>query len=244
MKTKIVFCILNNNFTQKFVESWTNFIYEIGKFTEIIEPQIIFSFELNEFDMRNNVLGYSHDSNKLFMGEIDYDYIFCIDSDMIFDKKIIFNMIFKLEKAKQKFIICPNYKMSNQKSWAIKDFSDTLFAQGDYKYFSDEELYKWGHPDNDYLVPVLNTGVKFFAAPKGLFEKISYPFFKKDLIHNFFNEPTFLDSGLSLSANLFKYNMMTRIDSSLEVYIDQPPICSVDLPSGNLETEAAHSLPS
>lgn len=215
MKFIVVFCIAGNKFTEGFVKNWTLLLHLLSQ-NQHIEPHYIFYNDTDEFTLRNKILQYDEQNKKLFDGEWDYDYIVSIDSDITFEPTDIFKMLQKLLSNPKVKMICGSYEMTNGRQWAIKDFSEMMFAQGINRYFSTQELEKWSDDSQDNLLQVMNAGTKFFVAKKGLFEKIGYPFYRSDLEYNFNNEWNRMDPGMALGASFFKNFVLPYVDISVK----------------------------
>ena len=180
-KTSVVFCVPGNSFSPGFFASWTKLLHFMHLNPNVIEPHYINYYSPNIYNLRNQMLGGKSDGGKFQTPcEEDYklDYIFLIDSDMVFDPMQVFRMIYKMEKYKLDAMIAPYYMGDGKTLTVIKDDSEkTLIEKGQFKYFSFQELQTIGKL-NENMADVSNGGFGFACIAARCFEKIEYPWFE------------------------------------------------------------------
>ena len=180
-KTSVVFCVPGNSFSPGFFASWTKLLHFMHLNPDVIEPHYINYYSPNIYNLRNQMLGGKSDGGKFQTPcEEDYklDYIFLIDSDMVFDPMQVFRMIYKMEKYKLDAMIAPYYMGDGKTLTVIKDDSEkTLSEKGQFKYFSFQELQTIGKL-NENMADVANGGFGFACIAARCFDRIEYPWFK------------------------------------------------------------------
>ena len=219
-KTVIVFLIPGKSYTLGFMQSWTKLLKEIFKASELIESHFVFFEGSDEWHTRNAIFQYNQETKTLFDNEWDYDYIVSIDPDVIFDPWQVFNLIKKLHFNKDLWMLSATYALEENRTDIFKDFSEEIFLVGDYKYFTLEEIAKWGNEVNNGILPVTNIGIKFFVAKKGLFEKLEYPFFAP-IQYKILDTVYEATPGHSLGNRMYKIFLRPAVDIFTTVQIDQ-----------------------
>jgi len=170
-KYNVIFCLPGNNFSGKFLDSWTSLItYCMSKG---IKFGVSRSESCNIYYVRNMCLGadVSHGENqKPFDGKIDYDYLMWIDSDMVFNPEQFERLL-----SHNKDIVSGLYLMDNGKQFAtVKDWDEKFFEKNGYFQFLTTEDIK----DKKELLEVSYAGFGFILIKKGVFESMTYPWFK------------------------------------------------------------------
>jgi GT2 family glycosyltransferase len=114
---------------------------------------------------------------KPFGGKIKYDYIMWIDSDVLFSVE---QFVALLASAPKNPIVSGVYRMTNGEYAAVEKWDTEYFKKnGHFKFLKEEDI-------NDYakrtgpqvLVSVSYSGMGFMLIQRGVFEALSYPWFK------------------------------------------------------------------
>jgi glycosyltransferase involved in cell wall biosynthesis len=107
---------------------------------------------------------------KPFQGQVDYDYIMWIDSDIVFTP----DQFFKLIDA-DKDIVSGLYKMQNNIHYAtVEEWNHDFFVKnGSYEFLTADMINK-----KKGLFPVAYTGFGWMLMKKGVFESLEYPWFQ------------------------------------------------------------------
>jgi glycosyltransferase involved in cell wall biosynthesis len=118
-------------------------------------------------------------TQKPFQGQVDYDYIMWIDSDIVFTPDQLFKLI-----DDDKDIVSGLYKMQNNTHYAtVEEWNDDFFLKhGSYEFLTPEIVSK-----KKDLFPVAYTGFGWMLMKKGVFESLEYPWFQptwKEYEHN------------------------------------------------------------
>jgi len=168
---KVIFCLPGNNFSGKFLDCWTNLI------TYCMQNHIQFGVSRKEscniYYVRNMCLGADvsrGESQKPFDGKVNYDYLMWIDSDIVFTPTH-----FQALLNHDKDIVSGVYMMGGGKSFAVvKDWDEEFFKKhGHFQFLTPKDIE--GKKD---LIEVSYTGFGFILIRKGVFENMTYPWFK------------------------------------------------------------------
>ena len=122
---KIIFCLPGASFSGRFLQCWTELLGEL--------PKVGISFGLSQqylcniYHVRTKCLGASLDrgtNQKPFGGEIDYDYIMWIDSDIVFKPEQFFKLI-----DHDRDIVSGLYMMQDNINYATVEHMDEISLQ-------------------------------------------------------------------------------------------------------------------
>ena len=107
---------------------------------------------------------------KPFGGEVDYDYIMWIDSDIVFLPDDFFQLL-----AHQKDIASGLYSMEGGRGFAcVKDWDEVFYEKaGHFNFLTSQDI-----AGKSELFPVNYVGMGWMLVKKGVFEKIKYPWFE------------------------------------------------------------------
>jgi len=170
---KVVFCLPGRTFSNNFLQSWTilnNWCMNNG-----IMPILSNQYDSVVYYVRNKCLGGSVTrgiDQKPFNGEVDYDYMMWIDSDMVFNPEDF------LELLKMNVPIASGlYKTQNDTHYAtVKDWNMDHYRQnGSFEFLTEESIEDLSEPfEVDY------TGFGWILIKKGVFESLEYPWFRPE----------------------------------------------------------------
>lgn len=174
---KIVICLPGKSYSNNFLLCWSNLL----NYCNYVGHQIVISnsYNPNVYYVRNECLGadvMKGIGQQPFQGKVDYDFMFWIDSDVLFTPKDFQTLI-----DMNQDISTGCYIMSDNKNYAIVEHMDNKFFRenGYYKFISREEMANKTESFNvDY------AGFGFMCIKKGVFESLQYPFFRPRL-HEF-----------------------------------------------------------
>lgn len=168
---RLVVCLPGNNFSGQFLDSFLAFYNWClkNKITVLLSRRE----SCNIYYVRNMCLGgnsTSGENQKPWQGNIEYDYILWIDSDIIF-KTEDFIKLYNLNKD----ISSGLYLMQNGQQYAtVENWNEEYFIKnGTFEFLSPQSLTKKNQPFKvDY------TGFGFILIKKGVFESLNYPWFR------------------------------------------------------------------
>jgi GT2 family glycosyltransferase len=172
---KIIFCLPGRQFSGEFLTCWTSMIHHClnNGHTMYLSQK----YTSNVYYVRSLCLGADvrrGKNQKPFDGQIDYDYIMWIDSD------IIFNTIYFDKLISNDVDICGGvYLMDGGKQFAaVKNWDENRFQEnGTFDFLTPDDISK-----SPNLMEVVYTGFGFLLIKKGVFEKIEYPWFNPKIL--------------------------------------------------------------
>jgi len=168
---KIVFCLPGPSFSGTFLSCWTE-LYE-SCLANGITPILSQKYNCNIYYVRTQCLGADTRrgaNQKPFNGEIDYDYIMWIDSDIVFN----FRKFIRLLNYKKD--ICSGlYLMQNGKQFAcVKKWEEEFFRKnGHFEFLSPKDIQ-----NEKSLIKVNYVGMGWMLVKRGVYESINYPWFE------------------------------------------------------------------
>jgi hypothetical protein len=193
----IVFCLPGTTFSHHFLKSWSELL--LYCITHKIRPIISSHQSSNVHFVRNMCLGADVLRGKdqhPFDGNLDYDFIMWIDSDQVFSVNSFISLL-----KHDKDVVSGLYLMKNgQQYTAVRNWDEANFLnKGSFEFLNRKTLMEWldenadgeieekkdqtGNPYKDYskckipLMSVSYTGLGWTLVKKGVFEKLSYPWF-------------------------------------------------------------------
>jgi hypothetical protein len=178
----IVFCLPGTTFSHHFLKSWSELL--LYCVTHKIRPIISSHQSSNVHFVRNMCLGADVLRGKdqtPFDGKLDYDFIMWIDSDQVFSVDSFISLL-----KHDKDVVSGLYLMKNGHQYtAVRNWDESNFLdKGTFEFLNRKTLMEWlDDPYKDYskckipLMPVSYTGLGWTLVKKGVFEKLSYPWF-------------------------------------------------------------------
>lgn len=167
----IVVCLPGKDYSNNFLLCWSNLI----NYCNWVGHKLIISnsYSPNIFYVRNECLGANMLDGilqKPFKGQVEYDYMFWIDSDVVFNVEDIQTLI-----DMDKDVSCGCYIMADNKNYAIVEKMDNKYLRqnGTYQFINREEMEK-----KTDIFKVDYTGFGFVCIKKGVMESLQYPFFR------------------------------------------------------------------
>ena len=184
MKKTIIICIPGRVFSNIFLKCWTETLVKITDsqkynlyLSNAYSSQVNFARALC---LGANVL--AGPDQKPFQGNIDYDAILWLDSDMVFNSEIIMELI---ESCLNEYpVVSGIYAMEKGellccvRDWDIESYSQN----GCFKFLTVEEGEKLIYENNNWI-KCAYTGMGCMAIRKGVIEHpgMKYPWFFCDL---------------------------------------------------------------
>jgi hypothetical protein len=172
---KIVFCLPGKSFSGHFLKCWTELLAWCMNNGITVSIQQYYS--CNIYYVRNLCLGgnvLNGGTQKPFNGQLDYDYMMWIDSDILFTVEQFVKLL-----SHQKDIVSGAYLMEDDYNYAtVENWDEDFFAKNGYFTFLNRETLK----NKTSLFPVSYTGFGFILIKKGIFESMEYPWFRPEYI--------------------------------------------------------------
>ena len=181
VKKKIIFAIPGDNFSSKFLLSWTatlNALWESKKYDLVISTGI--SSYVTFARMQTLGLDVLRGIGQKPFDNMDFDVWISIDSDIIFTPQQVIDLI---EATSIHPVVSGMYRMSNLTSYAIvKDWNTDYFAKnGKFEFLTPEDVEKWKKETSLKFLPVSYAGMGFFAVTREVLKKMNYPYFNAEM---------------------------------------------------------------
>jgi hypothetical protein len=176
---KIIFCLPGREYSREFLLSWSDLLVQsIKQGHEVLISQNYSSVVhlARAKCLGGNVL--KGPSQKPFQGEIDYDVLMWIDSDMVFKPDDFFQLLDSPHD-----VTCGTYMMSDLKSLcSVKTWDSEFFKKnGSFEFITPEMLKGVKDLTDERYLNVAYSGMGWMCIKKGTLEKLSYPWFTSDL---------------------------------------------------------------
>lgn len=114
-------------------------------------------------------------NQKPYNGQLDYDYMMWIDSDVIFSVDQFLKLL-----QHQKDIVSGLYLMEDNYQYAtVENWDEEFFAKNGYFTFLNRDTLK----NKKDLFQVSYTGFGFMLVKRGIFEQMEYPWFQPEYIN-------------------------------------------------------------
>jgi len=172
----VVFCLPGSSFSGRFLQCWTDTVHTMREHNiNIILSQKSGS---NIHHLRARCLGANVMSGKNqqpFQGQINYDFIFWLDSDVIFSPKQILKLLsYNVDIVSGMYLMEGGnaYAMVEKGKW---DFELYKKNGGSFEFVSREKANQLRQTGG--LCEIEYNGFGFMCIKRGVFEKIPYPWF-------------------------------------------------------------------
>jgi len=167
---KVIFCMPGRTYSREFLLGWTDLIMQASARGH--QCMVSQQYTSCVHFARAKCLGgdvLKGPNQKPFQGQVDYDVIMWIDSDMVFRPDDFFAL---LESPHD--VTAGLYMMESMKEFAaVKDWDTAHFAEhGSFKFLSPDDV----DPETRYL-PVAYSGMGWMMIRKGVVEDLKYPWF-------------------------------------------------------------------
>ena len=173
---KIVLCVPGNTFSREVTMDIIKFLDDAK--SEQWQVTVSMDYDPNVYYVRNKLLGGDvgrGPNQKPYNGEIDYDYVVWIDSDIRFN----FKMIERLA-SHEKDAICGLYRMSDLKHFTVVSHMDDEYFKENktYQFLNVEDVEKMHKTQKVDLLKIDYTGMGIFLVSRTAIEKMEYPWFQ------------------------------------------------------------------
>jgi hypothetical protein len=168
---RIVFCVPGREFSGRFMDCWTALLSGCQKLG--IEYAVSREYDPVVYYARNKVAGgnvRAGKKQKPWGGNLNYDFMLWIDSDVIFKVSDMLQLI-----QCDVDIVSGLYLMANRTHFAaVEHMDEEKFKQtGSFEFLKPETVAKKTAPfEVDY------AGFGFTLVKQGVFEKLEYPWFR------------------------------------------------------------------
>jgi hypothetical protein len=176
----VVFCVPGRTFSNNFLRSWTGTVLDLetsGQFRVVLS---------NEFSScvhiaRARCLGLSVERGpvqKPWDGQLPYDVLVWIDSDMVFRSRDVLDLI---QATEQHPVVSGLYMLEDRQHFcAIEKFDDAYFVRnGNYEALTPARVGEWNRQTGNPYLPCTFVGLGFCAFRHGILEdpRLKYPYF-------------------------------------------------------------------
>jgi len=201
----IVFCFPGMSFSRTWVTCWTNTVTWLNK--EGIAFNVSTTYTPVIYNCRNWLLGgtgYPPKDFKPFNGKVKYDWIVWIDSDSVWTPKDLEKLISNPEHK----IVTGFYIQHNNKIYAQA-------VEG-----KEKNTMNW-MPRNEVdvngeRIELLATGMGFMGVQKGVFESLTFPWFKP-LVFSDSERETFLSEDTGFCHRVKKLGYTIWGDPTIQI---------------------------
>lgn len=175
---RLIFCLPGKAFSSNYFNSWNATIAELSRHG--ISYAYILGYDPVVYYTRNRILGGQNTQGidqKPWQGQIDYDRMIWIDSDMVWTP----NDVLRLISHEDKQVVGGTYMMSDGYSMPIVEHLDYrhLADTGTFKFMSKVDVQLKKEP-----FKVNYSGFGFISIKKGVLEAMEYPWFRPRWVSN------------------------------------------------------------
>ena len=178
---KIIFCMPGRSYSREFLLSWSDLLMQASSKGH----QVMISQQYSSVVhfARAKCLGgdvLKGPDQKPFQGQVDYDAMMWIDSDIVFKPEDFFAL---LESPHD--VTAGLYMMEDLQHFAtVKEWDEDFFSKfGSFNFLKPEDLVRVDGVDSSppQYVPVSYTGMGWMLIKKGVVEDLKYPWFAAPL---------------------------------------------------------------
>jgi hypothetical protein len=169
---KLIFCMPGRSYSREFLLAWSDLLMQASSRGH----QIMISQQYSSVVhfARAKCLGgdvLKGPDQKPFQGQVDYDAMMWIDSDIVFKPEDFFNL---LESPHD--VTAGLYMMEDLQHFAaVQDWNEDFFKKtGTFKFMRPDDI-------NSRYLPVAYAGMGWMLIRKGVVESLKYPWFWSDL---------------------------------------------------------------
>jgi hypothetical protein len=213
---KIVLCVPGRQFGSRFLACWTSAVVNlIQEGHEIVISQKYSSVVHFARAMCLGADVFAGKDQVPFQGQVDYDLLLWIDSDILFTYNDIKRIIESPHQVTSGLYMMEN----NSQLCAVREWDEEFFwKHGGFEFLTVDSLQQWKeqNPDNPYM-KCSYAGMGFMAIKKGVIEGMEYPWFYRP-VYSITNK----ESGQSIQDMhsedvCFCKNIQ---DKGIDIYID------------------------
>jgi hypothetical protein len=170
---KVIFCMPGKSYSREFLLAWSDLLLQATQKGHQVMMSQQYSSVVHF--ARTKCLGgdvLKGADQKPFQGQVDYDAIMWVDSDIVFKPADFFAL---LESPHD--VTGGLYMMEDLQHFAtVKEWNEEYFKQkGTFKFLTPDDVI--GVPQ---YMKVAYTGMGWMLIRKGVIEKMKYPWFRSD----------------------------------------------------------------
>ena len=172
---KVIFCMPGRTYSREFLLGWTDLIMQASARGH--QCMVSQQYTSCVHFARAKCLGgdvLKGPNQKPFQGQVDYDVMMWIDSDMVFRPDDFFAL---LESPHD--VTAGLYMMENMQEFAaVKDWDKEHFAKhGSFKFLRPDDIAGAQDSDESRYQKVAYSGMGWMMIRKGVVEDLKYPWF-------------------------------------------------------------------
>lgn len=173
---RIVFCFPGSSFSSAFLTSWSNILL---KLTSMGHQVLMANRDESPWFVRNLCLGGNvlrGKEQKPFNGQVEYDYLFFINHDIVFSVNDILALIADLKDSDRRVVggVVPisgeEYDIIDKGHWSFQEY----IQMGRFRPFTRGDLVL----KQDAVFEVDHVSAGFVCMRQGVIEELEYPWFK------------------------------------------------------------------
>jgi len=167
---KLIFLLPGSHFSKEFLQAWSDLLFNLASLGHTVKMSC--AYDANVFYARARCLcteTLKGMDQKPFGGQLDYDFMFWIDSDVLFTTEQVLRLI-----GHNKEVVSGCYLMHDNQHYPIVETMDDSFylQHGHYAFLNREQLAA-----KKELFEAAYVGFGFMCVKKGVFEAMQYPYF-------------------------------------------------------------------
>jgi hypothetical protein len=201
----ILFCLPGSEYSGRFLTCWTNLL--VHCLNKNYKVNVAQRSHDDCYNIRNLCLGGPN--QKPFGGKVDYDYIMWIDNNILFTPDQFEQLL-----DHDTNIVSGIYLSDDGKSYSTIQYWDEDFYKknGYFKLMTIDEVKDMKSQYGTF--PVVATSLGFMLVKNGVFESMTYPWFKPEIFG--FKRIKYLASeDVSWCLSAAKAGYMVTIDPSI-----------------------------
>lgn len=175
---RVIFCLPGRSYSSRFLQQWSDLLITLMQ-SQKYEFKISNHYSSFVSFARAKCLGASVDrgpQQKPFNGQLDYDVLVWIDSDIVFNTQQVLELI---ESTDVYPVVSGIYMMEDGKHFAcVKDLDkDHFLRHGSYPFLTPDSMQQYIQATGSMVMPCGYAGMGFMAMRKGVLEQLNYPWF-------------------------------------------------------------------
>ena len=174
-RVKVIFCLPGREFNRHFLISWTRLIMMCAESN--IDVVLSQSYDSMVHFARSRCLrgdNRAGPDQKPFQGQVEYDAMFWIDSDILFQPEHVLKILTSPHEVTSGL-----YMMEDMQRFAVvKDWDVQHFANnGSFHFITPDDINVYNETTGQQYMSVAYAGMGFMMIKKGVIERLTYPWF-------------------------------------------------------------------
>jgi hypothetical protein len=179
---RVIVSVTGNFYSYHFLKSWTQTIYTLLEATKKYDVKILIENSKHYSKMQTMGLDPSLGPDQVpFHGEVDYDIWLTINSNMVFSAEQVIALI---ESTEAHPAVSGIYRREdlNHFDGIVEWDDDFLIEHKEHRFVTLEEIEKYRrNPNANKFIPMVYSGLGFFACRREVLEAMKYPYFHHPL---------------------------------------------------------------